>query len=360
MKREEFNIYEFHQLLSQEIHKIPYDKQHLIDMEERLSHTTMYTDELKLTQEIQEYKRNEILRTEFTDFTLLVNPIVQEYNELLNCTIKDSFLKKKKVTTEVTTQKTKLVYQFLKQIEPFVHLSSYLPNFYEEKHHHQLCKDCNIELTTFEHQLICPSCYCEQPMVYNEDVSFKDLSRINTNVKYSYIRQTHFKDTIKQFQGKQNKYIDDTVYQTLVKSFQQAGLHRTDERGHYHKVTKDHIKMFLQENALYKYYEDINLIYQKLSGVLCPDISEYEKQLIYDFERLLVVYDKVIRDESSQYSRTNFLNSYYVLYQLLKKNNFPCKETDFPIIKTIDRKIEHDEIYEKCCLLLGWVFYPTV
>ena len=164
---------------------------------------------------------------------------------------------------------------------------------------------------------------------------------------------------MKQFQGKQNKYIDDSVYEILERCFEQSGINTKNDKGKYNMITKDHIKMFLQENSLYKYYEDINLIYYKITGIQCPNIDTYEKVLLDDFEKLLAVYDRVIKQDFN-YSRTNFLNSYYVLYQLLKKNSFPCKETDFPIIKTIDRKLEHDEIYEKCCTILGWVFYATV
>ena len=203
-------------------------------------------------------------------------------------------------------------------------------------------------------------CCCQQPYIHQEEnVSYRDFSRINTNMKYSYIRQTHFKDTIKQFQGKQNKYIDELVYKTLYSCFDIALLPK-NEHGKYYSVTKDHIKMFLQQNGLYKYYEDMNLIYQTVTGIPCPNIESHEKQLMIDFDKLITAYDKVIKEDSSNYERSNFLNSYYVLFQLLKKNAYPCKETDFPIIKTIDRKIEHDEIYEKCCKHLGWFFNATV
>ena len=117
--------------------------------------------------------------------------------------------------------------------------------------------------------------------------------------------------------------------------------------------------MFLQEHSLYKYYEDINLIFNELTGTPCPNISEYEKTLIEDFDKLVIVYDKVIKKDN-KYNRSNFLNSYYILFQLLKRHSYPCKESDFPLIKTIDRKIEHDEIYEECCKQLGWFFYATV
>jgi hypothetical protein len=359
MKREEFHIYEFHQELQSKIQH--HDIKKINCMEEKLSSPMSYVEELKLNKDIHEAKHQMNIESSFREFTSQVFPLVEEYNNLLNCTIKDSFLKKKRQTPiDIQHKKSALVNQFIQCIENYPALAFYLPSFKDERSHQRFCDDCQVELESYEHHLICPKCYQEQPILCNDEVvSFKDLSRINTNVKYSYIRQTHFKDTMKQFQGKQNKYIDESIFDTLRSCFDQSGLNKKNDQGYYTMITKDHIKMFLQENSLYKYYEDINLIYWKLTGVPCPNISSYEKTLLSDFENLLNVYDRVIKEDCN-YSRTNFLNSYYVLYQLLKKNAFPCKETDFPIIKTIDRKLEHDEIYEKCCIILGWIFYATV
>lgn len=356
MKRDEFNLYEFHDTLYNRIHS--HSKQ-IID--ESKSPILTYTEELKFNKNMLDNERQTNIELSFTDFCMQVNEIIEEYKKLLNCTIKDSFLKKKKSNNEdIVNKKITLVNKYIQIIEQFPNLSYYLPSFKEQSSQNQYCEDCKVDLEPYEHHLICPLCYQEQPILYNdEQVSFKDLSRINTNVKYSYIRQTHFKDTMKQFQGKQNKYIDDSVYEILERCFEQSGINTKNDKGKYNMITKDHIKMFLQENSLYKYYEDINLIYYKITGIPCPNIDTYEKVLLDDFEKLLAVYDRVIKQDFN-YSRTNFLNSYYVLYQLLKKNSFPCKETDFPIIKTIDRKLEHDEIYEKCCTILGWVFYATV
>ena len=356
MKRDEFNLYEFHHELSNRVNIN--DKR--VYKEEKTAYLS-YTEELKISKNILDNQRQTDIESSFKEFSVLTYSIIEDYKKLLNCTIRDSFLKKKKISNaEIQGKKSKLIHQYIMIIEQFPTLSYYLPAFKDTHSSNPFCEDCQIELEPYEHHLICPKCYQEQPLLCNDEaVSFKDLSRINTNVKYSYIRQTHFKDTMKQFQGKQNKYIDDSIYETLEHCFEQSGLNKKNEKGSYCMVTKDHIKMFLQENSLYKYYEDINLIYFKLTGIPCPNISAYEKQLLEDFENLLNVYDRVIKEDSN-YSRTNFLNSYYVLYQLLKKNSFPCKETDFPIIKTIDRKLEHDEIYEKCCSFLGWMFYATV
>ena len=39
------------------------------------------------------------------------------------------------------------------------------------------------------------------------------------------------------------------------------------------KITKEHIHLFLKETGNSKYYEDVNLIRNKLTGIKSPDIS---------------------------------------------------------------------------------------
>jgi hypothetical protein len=359
MKKEEFNLYEFHQLLSNMVSEESIDQLKIRLEEIQSKPSTVFEDELRFKQmsrDIQTKIQYTIIFHQYEQETI---PIIDQFKKLLNCTIKDTFMKKKQTTSEINTKKVSLISEYLQIVYKYSVLSSYLPSFEEETTKQLICQDCKVELDCFEHSFICPICFVEQPHFYQDEaVSFKDLSRINTNVKYSYIRQTHFRDTIKQFQGKQNKYIDDKVYQTLLHCFESSSM-KPLPNGKYN-ISKDHIKMFLQENSFYKYYEDINLIHYELTGIPCPDISSYEKQLIDDFDKFVTVYDKVIQNDYCNYTRSNILNSYYILFQLLKKNGYSCKESDFPIIKTVDRKIEHDEIYEKCCKQLGWFFHPTV
>lgn len=358
MKKDEFNVYEFHLQITKMVMEL--SESHLQAKMEDIQRNlgSSFEEELKQKQELHAIEEKLSFLSIYQTFHETVYNIVDQFKQLLNCTIKDSFMKKKKSFSEIQVQKKSLTDQYILEINRYPTIASHLPSFSEEPIKPFTCKDCKVELDTFENSLICPQCCVEHPLLYqDETVSYKDLSRINTNVKYSYIRQTHFRDTIKQFQGKQNKYIDAHVYNTLYSCFDSAGM-KLLPNGKYN-VSKDHIKMFLQENSLYKYYEDINLIHYEITGIPCPDISAYEKELFEDFDKFVLTYDKVIH-EDYQYNRSNILNSYYILFQLLKKNGYPCKESDFPIIKTVDRKIEHDEIYEKCCKQLGWFFFATV
>jgi hypothetical protein len=367
MKREDFNIYEFHQNLIQKMSQSNEEEEWKNEKDEilqKLETDLSYRDESEYKQHLVDIEQKLERRSTIELFFYYTKDIVEQYKKLLNCTVRDSFTRKKQ-STAGSSEKVELVTKYIQTFDIFPELSSYLPTFSSTKEVNR-CEDCDSELMESEtNTLICNKCGREYPFFYqegtqiSEQISFKDLTRINTNVKYSYIRQTHFKDTIKQFQGKQNKYIDPKVYELLISSFDSAQLNAKDKRDKYTQITKDHIKMFLQEHSLYKYYEDINLIFNELTGTPCPNISDYEKTLIEDFDKLVIVYDKVIKKDN-KYNRSNFLNSYYILFQLLKRHSYTCKESDFPLIKTIDRKIEHDEIYEECCKQLGWFFYATV
>lgn len=370
MKKEEFNVCEFHEKLKESLQSaFCSEEEELLSRKQQIEETLHedlsyreHTDYKYMLLEINN-KLRVVHSSQF--FFHSVQPIVEEFRSILNQTIRDTFVRKQKsFKSSCAEQKTVLIERYLVELEKYPELSVYIPVFTQEADV-EMCEDCKIQLCEMDSSnLVCEACGREYTFFYkdfnpNSEVCFKDLSRINTNIKYSYIREIHFKDTIKQFQGRQNKFIDQSVFDVLCKSFEDANLGEKNAQGKFTKITKDHIKMFLQENGLYKYYEDINLIHNKLTGIPCPNIYEYEKTLIDDFRKLVNAYDTVIKN-NPKYNRSNFLGSYYILYQLLRRHGFPCKETDFPLIKTVERRIEYDDIYNECCQHLGWFFIATV
>ena len=369
MRKEEFNICDFHDKLKESLVSLISEEdllQQKHEIEEHLLEDLTYREQSDYKYMLIQI--NEKISTAHSSqfFFHSVSSLIEEFRGLLNQTVKDSFVKKQKVSRSACSeQKVVLVDRYLQALEKYSELNHYLPVFTSETDN-DICEDCKSPLSEVDStNLVCESCGREYPYFYKDfsgsgsEVCFKDLSRINTNIKYSYIREIHFKDTIKQFQGKQNKFIDQKVYQILETSFENANLGDKNIQGKYTRITKDHIKMFLQENGLYKYYEDINLVHNKLTGIPCPNIFDYEKVLIDDFRKLVSAYDIIIKN-NTKYNRSNFLGSYYILYQLLRRHGYVCKESDFPLIKTIERRIEYDDIYNECCQHLGWYFTATV
>jgi hypothetical protein len=165
----------------------------------------------------------------------------------------------------------------------------------------------------------------------------------NTTETAKYDRMTHFKNTLANFQGKQYS-ITTKVLQDLDDKIKLYNIE---------KVTKGHIKLFLKDMKLSKYYDDINYIYCYYNHCFNEyDISHLEHALVDDFSNILQVYDTL----EIPVKRKNFISIQYVLYHLLKRHKFPCSITDFNIIKSVERLGVHDDIMKSIFDILGWEF----
>jgi hypothetical protein len=189
-------------------------------------------------------------------------------------------------------------------------------------------------------------------MVYN------DINRISFTQKFKYDKRQHFKETINQYQGLQHKNIPDKVYADILQAIHNHGLivpNKEDPKEKFAKVTKEHIKMFLNQNDHSQHYEDLQLIYSKITTHPCPNIQKHEKALQQDFDRLVEVFLSL---PEAKVDRKNFLNTHYVLRQLLKRRGINVPEDDLNNLKTPARIRRHDDIYQMCCDKLGWNFTP--
>ena len=189
-------------------------------------------------------------------------------------------------------------------------------------------------------------------------VQYDDIGRVNLNQKYKYERKCHFRDTLQQFQGTQNKQINDKVYKDLEDMILKHSLvdNTYDDIRKYNKVNIIHIRTFLRESGYYNHYEDSQLIYSKLTGKNSPNISKHEKDLYKDFDDLVLAFMQL--PENIRQNRKNFLNNKYVLSQLLKRRNIKIQDCYLDCLKTPSRRKEHDDIYSMCCNILNWTFTP--
>ena len=148
------------------------------------------------------------------------------------------------------------------------------------------------------------------------------------------------------------------VYDDLEKQFELHHLLNgdkdTSKNVRFKNITKEHISLFLKELDYTKHYENINLIHYNLTGIKPDDIGYLEDKLLEDFDILTDLYDKNFK----HIDRKNFINTQYVLYQLLLRHKHPCTKEDFSILKTVDRKAFHDEVMKNLFEICGWNFSP--
>jgi len=292
---------------------------------------------------------------QFYHFYLLeVTPILEQYKKALKKPLQISF------TGEILNdnnhkQLLLLKQKYIKIIKKFKYNISPI----NIKEISNFCSSCteNIIIQIDSNINICSSCGKECDILENT-FSYKDTERINIIPKYSYMRRIHFKDCINQFQGKQNRFISQQVYDTLIEKCKIHNLINTNgqtKQEQFQKVTKEHIYLFLKEAGYSKHYEDLKLIFYNLTGTPLCDISHLEQQLMDDFDVLSNLYDQQYI-QTNEIKRKNFINTQYVLYQLLKRHKYPCDKDDFNFLKTIERKTFHDEVCSNLFSQLGWNF----
>ena len=282
--------------------------------------------------------------------------LIKKYKEILNIPIKISFVGK---PVKNNKSKKKIIKQYLNIA------SRYIDFDHEYKKNKIICNNCkNKEFEIINNNIyICKKCFSQQSiMIYLS--SYNDVSRINMSTKYMYDRKIHFRDCINQYQGKQNNTIPQHVYDDLIEEFNKHHLIDntiTDKYKKFEKITKNHILMFLKELNYTKHYENVNLIHYIITGIKPDDISYLEQKLLDDFDILTNLYDKryeqlvMLKCNST---RKNFINTQYVLFQLLRKHRHECDKSSFINLKTIDRKTFHDSICKILFEELGWNHEP--
>lgn len=209
---------------------------------------------------------------------------------------------------------------------------------------------------------ICQLCNAETVKLLNSS-SVNDGGRINVCNKYTYDRKVHFKDCINQYQGKQNTNINPRIYDELEEQLVNHQIiepaNKKDKYGNpisqskrFKIVTRAHILFFLKELGYTKHYEDTILIHYTLTGKRPDNIEHLEEKLMADFDKLTEQYDLLFKD----IERKNFINTQYVLFQLLRKHGYNCNKDDFAVLKTTERKACHDDICKTLFDALGWKY----
>ena len=280
--------------------------------------------------------------------------IIDKYKKILAKPIKISFMGKAEADTGEKSEIIKQYITIARKYKPNI-------NFNNDKSSTKIvCDNCgnNENFDILDQNYICMECGNILDVLVTHS-SYKDIERVNITAKYTYDRKIHFRDCINQFQGKQNSTINQSIYDELIEQFELNSLligdKNTPKKERFSKITKEHVYMFLKDTGNSKHYEDVILIYFNITGKKPNDISHLEPNLLDDFDVLTNLYDKKFKRDA-KFDRKNFINTQYVLFQLLRRHKYMCKKQDFNILKTIDRKSFHDDICKELFEELGWNF----
>lgn len=290
--------------------------------------------------------------------------ILIKYKNFLDTPMKLSFTGKKMKNNK---EKTAVINEYILIANKYIDIE--LPSALIQPKSKIICDNCKntkefdiVENNTY----VCLQCSAQKSVIKHTS-SFNDIDRINISSKYCYDRKIHFRDCINQFQGKQNCTIQSHVYEDLEIQFKNhyllvEGTDITKEEKYKH-ITKEVIMIFLKDLNYTKHYENVNLIHYVITGIKPDDIGYLEDKLMRDFDILTDLYDQKYKEIVLMYGyddhlRKNFINTAYVLFQLLNKYKHPCKKEDFSMLKTVDRINFHDIIIKYLFEHLHWNYSP--
>ena len=213
------------------------------------------------------------------------------------------------------------------------------------------CEICNIarEENSEEGILVCPSCGSEAYMMVVSDFpSFRDPPKERNN--YAYKKINHLNEILNQFQAKESTIIPDEVMNEVVAEVKKRRIMNIAE------MTEKDIREILKKINRSKYYEHATHILSRLNGNPPPTITpEIEEKIRAMFQEIQAPFLLYCPDD-----RTNFLSYSYILYKFFELLELDEYKIYFPLLKSRDRLIAHDQIWLKICTYLKWEFISSV
>jgi hypothetical protein len=213
------------------------------------------------------------------------------------------------------------------------------------------CEKCNIarEELSEDGILVCPRCGSEEYMLVVSDFpSFRDPPKERNN--YAYKKINHLNEILNQFQAKESTIIPDEVMNEVVLEVKKRRIQNVAD------LSEIAMREILKKLNRSKYYEHATHILSRLNGNPPPTITpEIEEKVRAMFQEIQAPFLLFCPDD-----RTNFLSYSYILYKFFELLELDEYKVYFPLLKSRDRLIAHDIIWEKICSYLHWEFIRSV
>ena len=213
------------------------------------------------------------------------------------------------------------------------------------------CVNCNMarEEITSEGILVCPKCGSEEyALVVSDFPSFRDPPKERNN--YAYKKINHLNEILNQFQAKESTIIPDEVMNEVILEIRKRRITNIAD------LTEEDIRQILKKLNRSKYYEHRAHILSRLNGnpppTITPEIEEKIRAMFQDIQAPFLLY--------CPNDRTNFLSYSYILYKFFELLELDEYKVYFPLLKSRDRLIAHDQIWKKICEDLHWEFISSV
>ena len=214
------------------------------------------------------------------------------------------------------------------------------------------CYSCETEkvLDTTCAELCCP--ICGSTVHYQDSETNPEYSdNIQILSPFAYQRINHFKDFLSQLQAKNFlTVIPNEVLIGIQKELKKERITDVSD------ITPQRIKRYLKKLHLNKYYEHVNSLVCKFTGVMPNQLDiDTEITLIQMFKEIQIPFEKHCPKE-----RKNFLSYSYTLHKMCQIIGRYDLLPNFPLLKSREKNYVQDCIWKGICNDLGWQYISSV
>lgn len=299
--------------------------------------------------------KKELNSTDLMFYMYDTSRLVSEYSKVLMNQFIDFFSVHRGNQSAIDIQLNELTRQFISIV------NKYIPNRYqihERISNDYLCPKCGALVeTTHDGYNTCTSSRCGY--IY-ENIEKKYIAEsyssdsVNVNKKTVYKEYQHYSVIFDSYHGDVKKQLGTDVRARIL-----ADIKLRYNSTVYDTITPKDLKAIFKHirgpNGE-KYYNYIPQFYTQLTGKPLMDVRHMKDVFMQQFNDLLNVWEKRVKGTTT---RNSFLSSHYVLYQSLIKNGFHKESEQVILLKSHQKKVEHDNLYRQLCAILHWNMKAT-
>ncbi len=174
-------------------------------------------------------------------------------------------------------------------------------------------------------------------------IDYSDSMRSTLTHKTGNEKRNHFINCFNQYQGISKSIVPSEVFEKIQKELIKYGLTTAAQ------ISREHIRLILKDLGMNKMCSDnLSHIYFEITGRQ-TDVSHLKEKILQDFD----VFNNLYKKRNPAPDKKPF-NYQQLLFQFLRRHGHPCNPDDFNFLKTTERKIQHNQIYESLFQELGW------
>jgi predicted Zn-ribbon and HTH transcriptional regulator len=211
------------------------------------------------------------------------------------------------------------------------------------------CSHCGAALVELDvHKFVCSGCSAiYESQEYGS--TYEDLKNMTPQRQFTYRRINHFREFLRQIQGKSRATIPAALYVELKGEFAKSKIP-------LHTLTTKAVRAKLKKMDQSKFYEHVESITATLNPNYKPINIEAgrEEKLCFMFTQLEEPYEKI--KKQVQKKRKNFMSYPYIFYKLCELNGWDEYLRAAYLLKSVPLLVEQDRWCQLAFQQLNWQF----